>query len=218
MSYAVAWSGGKDSALALDRALERGLDVTHLLNIYEGSSGLVRFHGVPAGLIAAQAEALGLGLAQPSTGPADFEQVFLGALDELRAEGVTGIAFGNIHLADVRAWYEERVTGRGLQHVEPLWGEDPAELVRRFIARGWRTRIVAVNLELGRREWLGRELDDPFAAELAALPGVDPAGEQGEYHTFVFDGPRFERPVEVELGREWEREGHAGVEVGRHSH
>lgn len=174
----------------------------------------MRFHGVRAELIAAQASALGLGLVQARTHPDDFETVFLRALEELRAEGVGGMVFGNIHLADVRAWYEERTTARGFEHVEPLWGEDPRKLVAEFIARGWRTRIVAVNLELGRREWLGRELDDSLVAELSRWPGVDLAGEKGEYHSFVFDGPGFREPLALEITDEWEMEGHAGVEVG----
>lgn len=209
----MAWSGGKDSALALDRAIEDGLRVTHLLNVFEGSSGRVRFHGVRAELIRAQADALGLALVQRHTQPADFETAFLSGLDALQADGVSGIIFGNIHLADVRAWYEERTSARGLAHVEPLWGGEPATLVRAFLARGWRTRVAGVNLGMGRREWLGRELDGALAAELAALPGVDPAGEKGEYHTFVFDGPRFRAPLAVEVAGEVELEGHALAEL-----
>ena len=209
----MAWSGGKDSALALDRAIERGLRVTHLLNVFEGSSGRVRFHGVRAELIRAQADALGLALVQRHTHPHDFETVFLSGLDALEADGVRGIIFGNIHLADVRAWYEERTSARGLAHVEPLWGGEPATLVRAFLARGWRTRVAGVNLELGRRAWLGRELDAALAAEMAALPDVDAAGEKGEYHTFVFDGPRFRAPLAVEVAGEVELEGHALAEL-----
>ncbi|MBI4546263.1 MAG: diphthine--ammonia ligase [Gemmatimonadetes bacterium] len=211
--YAVSWSGGKDSALALDRAVRGGLRVQHLFNIYEGSSGRVRFHGVRRELIRAQADALGLDLIQAHTHPADFEAVFASVLDELEALEVDGVVFGNIHLADIRAWYEERTTARGFEHREPLWEENPAALLDEALGRGYRARVVSVNLELGRGEWLGRELDAALAAELKALPDVDPAGERGEYHTFVFDGPLFREPLQVADGEVFEREGHLVLDL-----
>lgn len=206
--YALAWSGGKDSTLALDRARRQGLDVRYLLNVYEGSSARVRFHGVRREWIAAQAVALGLRLVQRHTHPDDFETVFLAALDELGDLGVKGIVFGNIHLADVRAWYEERTTARGLRHVEPLWGEPPGALVREFVRCGHRARIVSVDLSQGRREWLGRDLDDTLVAEIEGVPSVDPCGEKGEYHSFAFGGPLFARPLEMREKGRIEMEGH----------
>ena len=208
-TYALAWSGGKDSTLALDRALRRDLDVRYLLNIYEGSSGRVRFHGVRREWIAEQADALGLELVQHHTHPDDFETVFLAALDQLKAIGVHGIVFGNIHLADVRAWYEERTTARGFRHVEPLWGEPPGALVREFVRRGHRARIVSVDLTQGRSEWLAREINDALVAEIEAAPGVDPCGEKGEYHSFAFGGPLFARSLEMREKARIEMEGHA---------
>jgi uncharacterized protein (TIGR00290 family) len=213
MIHAISWSGGKDSTLALDRAVRQGLDVRYLFNIVYGPTGRVRFHGVRADLIARQAEALGLELIQPFTTPRGFEPAFLNGLDELIAHGVGGVVFGNIHLADVRAWYEERTTARGLEHVEPLWGDAPRDLVHEVLARGYRTRVVSVDLARGRRDWLGRELDAEFAAEIAMHPGVDPAGEQGEYHTFVFAGPLFRSEITYQIGEIHEEEGHVQVDV-----
>src|SRR3954468_17446829 len=111
MPYALMSSGGKDSTLALDRAQRQGLEVSFLANIYEGSTGRVRFHGVRHELIQRQADALGLELGTAHTSPQNFEPVFLEVLEPLRGRGCGGIVFGNIHLADVRAWYEERVRG-----------------------------------------------------------------------------------------------------------
>lgn len=213
MSCAVAWSGGKDSALALDRAVRQGLGVTHLFNLYEGSTGRVRFHGVPGELIARQADALGLRLVQLHTHPADFATAFAAGLDRLVTEGVRALVFGNIHLADVRAWYEERTTAAGFRHIEPLWGEDTGRLLREFHQRGYRTLVVSVSLELGRREWLGRELDPALARELLDTPDADAAGERGEYHTFVWDGPLFLRPLPVSIVGELELEGHAFADL-----
>ena len=211
--YAVSWSGGKDSTLALDRAVRSGLDVRHLFNLYDAASGRVAFHGTRAELIRRQAEHLGLGILQLPVPSGEFERVFLDGLDRLRVLGAGGIVFGNIHLADVRAWYEERTRARGFEHVEPLWGEPPEALVAEVIERGYRAIIVSVDLQRGRRDWLGRELTSALAAEIASVDGADPAGEHGEYHTYVFDGSLFQRPVGVRPGETLEMKGHALVDL-----
>lgn len=213
MRYALSFSGGKDSTLALDRAVRGGLEIACLFNIYEGVSGRVRFHGTRAPLIAAQAEALGLPLVQAFTHPDDYETVFLRLLDQLKEDGITGIAFGNVHLADIRAWYEERVVARGFEHLEPLWGDAPFDLVREFVDRGYRARLVSIDLARTPRDWLGRWIDAAFLADLAVHPEIDPCGERGEYHTFVESGPLFRQPVVVETGPTVEMEGHALLEM-----
>lgn len=213
MSYALSWSGGKDSTLALDRALRGGLPVTCLFNIYEGSSGRVRFHGVRRELIAAQADALELDLVQKATGAADFEAVFLAILEELGERGIEGVVFGNIHLQEIRDWYEERTRAHGLAHVEPLWGDRPADLVREFRRRGYRACLVSVDLDRGDPAWIGRDLDDALVSDLIRREDVDPCGERGEYHTFVFDGPLFHRPVRIRRGRTVEIENHRLIDL-----
>lgn len=205
--YALSWSGGKDSLLALDRALRQGLDVAALFTIHEGNSGRVRFHGVRAGLIRAQADALRLPILQAHTHPRDYEAVFLDLLDQLPGHGIDGVVFGNIHLADIRAWYEERTRGRGLDHVEPLWGAAPSDLLREFVARGHVSRIVSVNLELGDPAWLGRSFDADLIRALSAA-GIDPCGERGEYHSFSLAGPLFRHPIAVHEVGTFELEGH----------
>lgn len=202
MSGAVVWSGGKDSALALQRAVAGGLDVRVLFNLYDGEAGRVRFHGVRRELIAAQADALGFELLQLATRADDFERVFLEGLDALRARGVHALVFGNIHLADVRAWYEERTTARGFEHVEPLWGMQPAQVLRKFVYAGFRARITCVDASRAPRAWLGAELDEAFVAEALARTDIDAAGERGEYHTYVHDGPLFRMPVRIVAGEE----------------
>lgn len=213
MRYALSWSGGKDSTLALDRARRAGLDVACLFNIYEGSSGRVRFHGVRRELIVAQARALGLPLVAAHTHPDDYETVFLRLLDQLRAEGIGGIMFGNIHLADIRAWYEERTSGRGFAHAEPLWGAAPSDLIREFVARGYLARIVSIDLARARPEWLGARLDLELIRAIEAEPAVDLCGEQGEYHTFVSGGPLFRQPLPVQSGETIELEGHRFIDL-----
>jgi uncharacterized protein (TIGR00290 family) len=213
MAHALMTSGGKDSTLALDRALRQGLDVTLLANIYEGSTNRVRFHGVRRELIARQAGALGMELVTAHTHPDSFEPVFLDLIGRLRQRGVTGIVFGNIHLAEVRAWYEERVRAADLEHIEPLWGDPPAELAREFVDRGFHAIVVSADKALGAADLVGRDFDAETLAILAARPGIDPCGERGEYHTYVYDGPIFHEPVPPVPGKMVEIEGHQFVEL-----
>jgi len=213
MTYALMSSGGKDGTLALDRALRQGLDVRILANIYEGSTGRVRFHGVRRELIQRQATSLGLELVTAHTTPDDFEPVFLDVLRTLRSRGCEGIVFGNIHLADVRAWYEERVRAAGLRHVEPLWGDPPIELVHEVVERGYRALVVSVDLNQGASSFLGRELDADLLTDIDITDDLDPCGERGEYHTLVFDGPGFRDPIAYTEGPTLEKDGHRFLDL-----
>ena len=192
--YALMWSGGKDSALALMRARASGRDVVRLVNFYDGATDRVRFHATRRELIQAQADAAGVELRQYGTPWDRYEAAFVGMLDELRRDGIRGVVFGDIHLADVRGWYEQRVRAAGLEHVEPIWGEPSGSLLAEFVASGSRAVVTCVELPKLAETWLGRTIDVAFAREIAALP-VDPAGENGEYHSFAYDGPLFRRPV-----------------------
>jgi diphthine-ammonia ligase len=198
-AYAICFSGGKDSVLALDRAIRAGLRVTRLVTLYDDASQRVRFHAVPVSVMRAQAAALGLPLSLYPTTPATFEGAFLAALSELREASIGGLIFGNIHLADVRAWYEDRVRAAGLEHVEPLWGEPPSALVREVVTRGYRATLTCIEAPKADVAWLGQPITDALIAELEAR-GVDPCGERGEYHTLVTDGPLFHAPLAVRFG------------------
>lgn len=214
-TYAMAWSGGKDSTLALHRARRQGFRVTHLFTLFDGATDRVPYHGVRRALVEAQAGALDLELMTGTTGedlhgdgPEGFEAVLLDVLDRLSTGGIKGVVFGNIHLQDVRDWYEDRVRDRGLDHVEPLWGGEPLRLAREFVTLGYRGRVVSVHLENGDPAWLGTDLDVRFLEEVGATRGVDAAGEEGEYHTFVWDGPLFRRAVPLQGEEVREIRGH----------
>lgn len=196
---ALSFSGGKDSLLALDRAVRANRHVDYLVTLYDAMSERVRFHGVPLALIQAQAEALGIPLLSYATTPENFESVFLQSLADLHQDGVSAILFGNIHLEDVRAWYEERTTAAGLTHLEPLWGEAPGMLVRECIARGYTATITSIELGRAKPAWLGATLTEPLVEDFERT-GIDPCGERGEYHTFVSAGPLFARPLPIQLG------------------
>lgn len=213
MFYALMSSGGKDSTLALDRARRMGLEVRFLANIYDGASGRVRFHGVRHELINAQATSLGLECVQAETTPEAFEAVFLQLLDDLRTRGCRGVVFGNIHLEDVRGWYERRVRAKGLEHVEPLWGEPAIELVHEVVERGYRALVVGVDLKQPAAGFLGRELDADLLTEIGITDGLDAAGECGEYHTFVHDGPAFAYPLLIRAGHSVDFNGHRFLDL-----
>ncbi|HET9781614.1 MAG TPA: diphthine--ammonia ligase [Candidatus Dormibacteraeota bacterium] len=192
--FALMWSGGKDSALALHRARARGLDVQLLLNFYDQDTGRVRFHATPIALLHEQAAAIGIELRAIGTTWPEMDSALQEELGRLRGCGFTGIVFGDIHLADVRAWYEGRVRAAGLEHVEPLWGDPSPNLLSEFVKSGGRAVVTCVDLNKLDESWLGRIIDDAFVAGIAAI-GIDACGENGEYHSFAFDGPVFARPV-----------------------
>jgi uncharacterized protein (TIGR00290 family) len=203
--YALLWSGGKDSALALHRARVGGLDVRLLLNVYDPATSRVRFHATRAELIASQARAIGIGLRAVGIPWEDFDRRLREELRALADAGYRGVVLGDVHLADVREWYESRVAAAGLEHVEPLWGGDPLDLVTEFVAGGGRAVITCVQESSLDESWLGRVLDGSFPQAIAAT-AADPCGERGEYHSFAFAGPVFQREVAWRPG-EVRREG-----------
>lgn len=193
------WSGGKDSVLALNRAKGAGVDVTRLVNFYDADTGRVRFHATRVAMLEAQAAQLGIELRAIPTSWADMGERLDRELEGLKFDGFEGVVFGDIHLADVRAWYEERVTRAGLKHVEPIWGEPPVGLLSEFVEAGGRAVITCVDLTRLQPDWLGRIIDARFVDDIR-VTAVDPCGENGEYHSFAFQGPPFRRPVEWHPG------------------
>jgi len=192
--YALMWSGGKDSALALDRATRAGIEVVRLLSFYDSATRRVRFHATRVEMLEAQAEAVGIDLRAIPTSWPGMEANLRRELSSLREDGFAGVVFGDIHLADVRAWYEDRVTAAGLEHVEPIWGEPPRLLLGEFISSGGRAVITCVDLAKLGEPWLGRIIDERFASDIG-MTQADACGENGEYHSFAFSGPVFKKPV-----------------------
>ena len=211
-AYGVMWSGGKDSAMALWRARRAGLDVRWLVTVHDSATGRVRFHATPMPAIARQAEAAACELVSVPTTWEGFDAALGETLRHLRDAGCTGLVFGDIHLADVRAWYEDRTRAAGLEHVEPLWGQDPAALLAEFVAIGGRAVLTCVERDRLDVSWLGRVIDEDFVRDIA-FTGIDPCGENGEYHSFAFAGPFFSRPVDWRFGERRDDGRFAQVEV-----
>ena len=213
MSYALMSSGGKDALLALDRARRSGREVSLLVSLYDGATSRIRYHGVRKQLIDLQATALGIELLALPVPPGGYEPVFNDALRNLRTRGIRGIIFGNISLDDVRAWYEQRVVAAGLEHVEPLWGDPAVEVAWEVVERGFRAVIVSVNLGEHAIRFLGKEFDADLVTQISVSDQLDPSGERGEYHTFVFDGPDFSHPVGFTKGPTFEEDGHRMLDL-----
>ena len=205
----LSFSGGKDSVLALERLRADGWDVRAVLaSIVEDDDTLV-MHGVPERLVALQTASLGVPLVtlrvprEPSN--AVYEARLAEALEPFRAQGVRHVAFGDLFLADIKAYRDALMARLGFEPVYPLWHEDTRALAKRFVAAGYRGVAICVDTERLAPEWAGRELDASFFGTLPA--GVDPCGENGEFHTFVYDGPgffylvRFERAAGPARGR-----------------
>lgn len=210
MRVALAWSSGKDSAWALHtlRADPR-FTVVALLTTVNAAFDRVAMHAVRRQLLERQAEAAGLPLHVaeiPSPCPNEtYEAAMAAAVARLKAEDVEAIAFGDLFLPDVRAYRERQMAGTGLQLVFPLWGRPTGELARSMIDGGLRARLTCVDPRVLPGSFAGRPFDRALLADLPA--GVDPCGENGEFHTFTWDGPMFRHPVPVEPGEVVERDG-----------
>jgi uncharacterized protein (TIGR00290 family) len=201
-----SWSGGKDSALALDVLLaDPAWEVVALLTSVSEEYRRVSHHGVRDELLDAQAAALGLPLDKlwipagntPCTNE-QYEALIGEKLAGYAARGVRHVAHGDIFLADLRAYRERNLARLGMTGVFPLWLRDTRELVHTFVGRGFKARLCCVEGAKLAESFVGREIDERLLADLPA--GVDPCGENGEYHSFVYDGPIFRRPVQFEVG------------------
>lgn len=197
------WSGGKDSALCLHRVLQEDIyKIDALLTTFSGTNNRVTMHGVRQTLLEQQANSIGLPLLKimlpENSGMETYNQLMEAAWKPLQEQGITTALFGDINLADLRQYREAQLQKVNLEAVFPLWNELTNKVVRDFIAAGFKAVIVCVNERHLDSSFTGRLFDEDFLNDLPAH--VDPCGENGEYHTFVFDGPIFREPIKYTLG------------------
>lgn len=190
-------SCGKDSALALYHARANGLEVRWQVTMLEETGERSRSHGIPRALVQVQAAAQGLELLMPAADWAGYEAAFTGALGEIAARGAKAAVFGDIDLASHREWEERVCAAAGLRAELPLWGRGRTALAREILAHGYKAVVVCTDSRHLPDEFCGRQYDAEFLAQLPA--GVDLCGENGEFHTFVYDGPGFSAPVPYRL-------------------
>lgn len=206
----VSWSSGKDSAYGLHLVRTAGeLNVIGLLTTITETFARVSMHGVREELLRRQAEVAGLPLYPvriPFPCPnAVYEERMGQMIARLKADGVRRIVFGDLFLEDIRSYREEKLRGTGIRPVFPLWGRATRDLAHEMIASGVRATLVAVDPRKLPASFAGRSFDAALLRELPA--GSDPCGENGEFHTFVSDGPMFRRPVAIRPGAVIERDG-----------
>ena len=216
MKILLSWSSGKDSAWAL-HVLNRTHPgrVAALLTTVNSAVDRVAMHGVRRELVEAQAAAAGLPLwTVPIPHPCPneiYEAQMRDACARAVAEGFTHVAFGELFLEDVRRYREERLAGTGLTPLFPVWGIPTSSLARCMIEEGMRTRLSVVDTRKLDASFAGREFNEMLLADLPAA--VDPCGENGEFHSFVYSGPMFSRALDVELGEVVVREPYVFIDI-----
>lgn len=192
-----SWSGGKDCALAIHRARRDGLDVRFLLAMMDESGAHSRSHAVPLALLEEQARSLGCELVTRSASWKTYQSQFVDAARELRERGATRAVFGDIDLQAHRDWEETVCAQVGVQAMLPLWNENRRALAEEVLDSGFKARVICVAQKRLDRSFCSRDFNRAFLNDLPAE--VDPCGEDGDFHTFVFDGPGFESPISVEV-------------------
>ncbi|ABG59034.1 diphthine--ammonia ligase [Cytophaga hutchinsonii] len=196
------WSGGKDSAYCLHKVLlEKQFDVCYLLTTVNDTFKRISMHGVRETLLDKQTESIGIPCIKiriKEGTNSEYEQLMETTLLKAKEEGITHVIFGDIFLEDLRTYRENNLDKVGLQAVFPLWKMDTGILIRDFIRKKFKTILCCINDGYLDETWAGREIDAVFIAQ---LPGhVDPCGENGEYHTFCYDGPLFQKAITVSTG------------------
>jgi uncharacterized protein (TIGR00290 family) len=212
----MSWSSGKDSTLALAVAREDpGLEVVGLLTTLNGAADRVAMHAVRRELLRAQADALGLPVHEvdlPSPcAHEEYEALMAGAVAAATSAGVTRMVFGDLFLADIRSYRERALAGTGIEPVFPLWERPTNALAVEMVERGIRATVTCVDPSRLDTSFAGRAFHGRFLSDLPEA--VDPCGENGEFHTFVHDGPGFARPLAVRVGEVVERDGFVFADV-----
>ncbi len=199
----LSWSGGKDSSLALQEASESpDLEVVSLLTTLTRDFNRVSMHGVRRTLLHIQARNLRLPLDEVWIGKGASNDEYSSAMREAmlkhRARGVRCVVFGDIFLEDIRRFREDELSKMAMEGVFPLWMKDTTRLATRFVKDGFKAVVCTVDPKALNESYCGREFDESFISDLP--PSVDPCGENGEFHTFVYDGPMFEKEVPIRKG------------------
>jgi len=199
MKVACLWSGGKDSCFACYKAILEGYQIISLLNFTHSKGAYSLSHGLPAKIIASQAKLISLPILQKRMPEGAYEKEFKDLIRQWKIEkGMEGIVFGDIYVQEHKDWIERVCGETGIKAIFPLWGLDTKKIIFDFIDSGFHAIVVCVKDDILVNDWLGRKIDRKFIEELLKFnPGIDPCGENGEYHTLVVDGPIFKKRIEI---------------------
>jgi uncharacterized protein (TIGR00290 family) len=205
----LSWSSGKDSAWSLHVLRQQGYEIAGLITTINSAFDRVAMHSSRRALVEMQADAAGLPLIQaPLPWPCsnvDYECAMKKVCDQAIAQGVKGIAFGDLFLEDIRAYRERQLKDTGLEPLFPLWQLPTDALAREMMRGGLRAKLVCIDPKKLPPHFAGREFDDQLLQDFP--PGIDPCGENGEFHSFVYAGPMFSREILIQAGERVQRDG-----------
>lgn len=205
----VSWSGGKDCMLALFYASTNlNLQPEYLVNMCDIETGTSVSHAMNKDLIGKQAQSLSIELIQKATSRKDYEKNFKEVIEQLKSKGVSAGVFGDIYLKEHRVWIERVCGEMQIKAIFPLWEIDTKKILADFVNLGFQTLVVSVNKLMLDRSWLGRVIDKKFVEDILLLENIDPCAENGEYHTFVYDGPIFNSAVPFNTESSYETNDH----------
>jgi uncharacterized protein (TIGR00290 family) len=196
MKLISSWSGGKDSCLALFKAIQKGYEISILLNFISEEYKRCCFHGVSNELMNIQAEAIQIPIVQKSV-PADmegYETQFKLAVNELKKRKIQGMVFGDIYLEEHKSWVDRVCNDIEITPIEPLWNLPAEKVVKEFIDIGFKAIVISAKADLFEEDFLGREINYDLISEIKKR-NICPCGENGEFHTFVYDGPIFKKKI-----------------------
>ncbi len=206
-SFACSFSGGKDSCLAIYRAIHAGGNAKKLITMFTEGGERSRSHGLHLSVVSAQSQAMNIPLLSQATSRCDYEKHFTDALTSVKKEEVQHVVFGDIDLQEHRDWEERVCDGVGLHPFLPLWLEERRSLLGEFLELGFCAMIIAVKENVLPASLLGKTLSRRVIEEIEKQ-GADACGEEGEYHTLVYDGPIFQSPLQLTKGEEVLRDGY----------
>jgi len=197
-----SWSGGKDSCLACYKAIKQGYNVKYLLNFISKKYKRCCFHGIEAKLMNLQGELIGIPLVQKEVSPdmKKYEKEFKESVFQLKNKGIEGMVFGDVYLEEHKDWVERVCKDLEIQPIEPLWNIPPEKVIEDFINLGFKAVVVSCKADLFGKEFVGRYVDKNLLDELK-MRKICPCGENGEFHTFVVDGPIFQKRIEITKAR-----------------
>lgn len=206
------WSGGKDSCFACYKAMASGHEVLALFNFIQALGEESLSHGLSSGAILKQAELTGIPIVQKAMPNGVYREKFKDLIFTWKKkERIEGIIFGDIYLQEHKDWIDKVCGELDVEAILPLWGRDTRELILEIVNSGFKAVVVSTMADLLGREWLGRKVDSKFIEGLD--PEIDPCGEKGEFHTFVYDGPIFRKPIEFTTGKKMLKNNHWFLEV-----
>ncbi len=199
----MSWSGGKDSSLALNEILEsQNFEIEALITTVTADYERVSMHGLRNALLHEQAKSISIPLQKvfisKNATNEEYESAWKEALLTYKDRGIESVVFGDLFLEDIKKYREDQLKGIGMECVFPIWKRDTVKLAADFIDMGFKVITVCVDSKFLGKEFAGREFNRQFLRDLPS--GIDPCGENGEFHTFVYDGPIFENPIEHKLG------------------